>query len=264
MRSPDANVPAARSGVVTLAAGVLVLSAALVPSWAAAAGGGEARAAVAANFGLAARDIAAAFEGATGHRAVLSFGSTGQLFAQIAQGAPHEVFLAADRERPRRAVEEGYAVPGTRFTYAVGRLALYAREPGLRLGGAALRDGPSGRIAIANPATAPYGAAAVQALRALGLYEGLAPRLVRGASVAQAYQFVATGNAGLGFVALSQVGGAPGSRWVVPARLHAPIAQDAVLLKQGGGDAAARAFLAFLRGPVARAVAERHGYGAGR
>ena len=247
------------------AAGVLFLSAALVPAGTAAmARAGEARAAVAANFSLAARDIGAAFERATGHKAVFSFGATGQLFAQIAQAAPHEVFLAADRERPRKAVEDGYAVPGTRFTYAVGRLALYSREPGLRLGAATLRDRSFDRLAIANPATAPYGAAAVQALRALGVHERLAPRLVRGIDVGQAFRFVATGNAEFGLVALSQVGrGVAGSHWVVPAGLHAAIAQDAVLLRQGLGDGAARAFLDFLRGPEARAIKEAHGYGAG-
>ena len=247
------------------AAGVLFLSAALVPAGTAAtARAGEARAAVAANFSLAARDIGAAFERATGHKAVFSFGATGQLFAQIAQAAPHEVFLAADREHPRKAVEDGYAVPGTRFTYAVGRLALYSREPGLRLGAATLRDRSFDRLAIANPATAPYGAAAVQALRALGVHERLAPRLVRGIDVGQAFRFAATGNAEFGLVALSQVSrGVAGSHWVVPAGLHAAIAQDAVLLRQGLGDAAARAFLDFLRGPEARAIKEAHGYGAG-
>ena len=257
--------PARRSGIFPFAAGILFLGASLVPAWAAAAARAEeVRAAVAANFNLAARDIGAAFEKATGQKASFSFGSTGQLFAQITQAAPHEVFLAADRERPRKAVEEGYAVPGTRFTYAVGRLALYSREPGLRLSKATLRNRSFDRIAIANPTTAPYGAAAVQAMRALGLYERLAPRLVQGINIGQAYQFVATGNAEFGFVALSQIGnGVAGSHWVVPTDLHAAIAQDAVLLNRGVGNAAARAFMVFLRGPEARAIKETYGYGAG-
>ena len=257
--------PAGWSGVSSVAAGVLLLSAALVPAGTAAtARAGEVRAAVAANFSLAARDIGAAFERATGHRAVFSFGSTGHLFAQIAQAAPHEVFLAADRARPRKAVEDGYAAPGTRFTYAVGRLALYSREPGLRLGTATLRDRSFDRLAIANPATAPYGAAAVQALRTLGVHERLAPRFVRGVDVGQAFRFVATGNAEFGLVALSQVvRGVAGSHWVMPASLHAAIAQDAVLLRRGLGNGAARAFLDFVRGPEARAIKEAHGYGAG-
>ena len=257
--------PARQSGISSVVAGVLLLSASLVPAGTAAtAGVGEVRAAVAANFSLAARDIGAAFERATGHRAVFSFGSTGQLFAQIAQAAPHEVFLAADQARPRKAVEDGYAVPGTRFTYAVGRLALYSREPGPRLSVATLRDRSFDRLAIANPTTAPYGAAAVQALRALGVHERLAPRFVRGIDVGQAFRFVATGNAEFGLVALSQVGhGVAGSHWVVPADLHAAIAQDAVLLRQGLGNGAARTFLDFLRGPEACAIKEARGYGAG-
>lgn len=225
---------------------------------------GEARVAVAANFTGAAREIGTLFQRATGHRAVFSFASTGQLYTQIAQGAPFEVFLAADRARPERAVAEGFAVAGSRATYATGRIVLFSRDGALVEGAATLKRGNFTRIAIANPATAPYGAAAVQAMKALGVYEALAARIVQGNNVAQAYQFVETGNAELGFVALAQVvrhGG--GSRWVVPLRLHGVIAQDVVLLKRGADNAAARAFIAFLKGPEARAVKEKYGYGAG-
>lgn len=218
--------------------------------------------AVAANFAGPAREIAAGFQRSTGHKAVLSVGSSGQFFAQIAHGAPYEVFLSADAERPRRAEAEGFAVPGTRFAYAVGRLVLYSRDPGLVDGrGAVLRAGRFDKLAIADPAAAPYGAAAVQALTRLKLYDALKPKLVRGASIGQAFGFVQSGAADLGFVALSQViGEKGGSRWLVPDALHAPIEQDAVLLKPGAEDPAARAFLAYLKGPEARAVIRRYGY----
>lgn len=218
--------------------------------------------AVAANFAGPAREIAAGFQRSTGHKAVLSVGSSGQFFAQIAHGAPYEVFLSADAERPRRAEAEGFAVPGTRFAYAVGRLVLYSRDPGLVDGrGAVLRAGRFDKLAIADPAAAPYGAAAVQALTRLKLYDALKPKLVRGASIGQAFGFVQSGAADLGFVALSQViGEKGGSRWLVPDALHAPIEQDAVLLKPGAEDPAARAFLAYMKGPEARAVIRRYGY----
>ena len=220
--------------------------------------------AVAANFTDAAKEIGAAFEAATGHDVVFSFGSTGQLFAQIGKGAPFDVFLAADRARPARAEGAGLTVSGSRVTYATGRLVLFSRDPNRVTGPNALDAADLTRLAIANPKTAPYGAAAVAVLKALGRYEALAGRLVRGSNIAQAYQFVATGNADLGFVALSQVilteGG---SRWVVPEDLHPPIAQDAVLLKRGAANPAARAFLTFLRGAKARAIEHAFGYGTG-
>lgn len=224
----------------------------------------EVRVAVAANFTDAAKDIAASFEQATGHRVVYSFGSTGQLYTQITQSAPFEVFLAADQERPAKAIEAGHGVPGTRFTYATGRLVLYSRDAGRVTGPEVLREGAFTRLAIANPATAPYGTAALETLAAMGVQEALAARLVRGNNIAQAYQFVATGNAELGFVALSQVIGHPqGSRWIVPPSLHRPIAQDAVLLQAGAGNPAARAYLAFLRGPRASEIKARFGYDSG-
>jgi len=229
-----------------------------------AARAGEVRIAVAANFTAAAKEIGALFEQRTGHKAVFSSGSTGQLYHQIAQGAPFEVYLAADRARPLKAVDDGLAVPGSLFTYATGRLVLFSRDKALVKGAATLKQGRFAHIALANPATAPYGAAAIRVMRALGVHDALAPKVVRGNNIAQAYQFVATGNAELGFVAASQVarhGG--GSRWIVPDRLYPVIAQGGVLLKRSGKNAAARAFVAFLRGPQARAVKLRYGYGAG-
>lgn len=226
--------------------------------------GGDVQLAVAANFTAAAREIGARFERASGHRVVFSFASTGQLYTHISQGAPFEVFLAADRARPRRAVQQGLAVAGSRFTYAVGHLVLYSEDPARVRGPGTLRATDFTRLAIANPVTAPYGAAAVATLKTLDLYKALTPKLVYGNSIAQTYQFVATGNAELGLVALSQVAGhTRGSRWRVPQALHPPIAQDAVLLQRGAGEPAARAFLAFLRSPAANAIKRRYGYGAG-
>lgn len=221
---------------------------------------GETRVAVAANFTQPAKEIAEAFAAATGHRAVLSFGSSGQFYTQIAHGAPYEVFLSADAERPAKAEREGLAVPGARFTYAVGTLVLYSKTPGLA-GPGALKAGGFEKLAIADPKAAPYGEAAVETLKSLGLYDEVKPKLVTGSSITQAYQFVATGAAELGFVALSQlVAEKGGSRWVVPEKRHAPIAQQAVLLNTGRDSAAAKAFLAFLKGPEAAAIIRRYGY----
>lgn len=224
----------------------------------------EVKVAVAANFTAAAKEIGALFARSTGDKAVFSFGSTGQLFTQIAQGAPFDVFLAADEARPKKAVDEGLAVPGSRFTYATGRIVLFSMDKNRVKGAETLKDGRFAKIAICNPVTAPYGAASVEAMKSLGVYDTLRPKLVQGENIAQAYQFVATGNADLGFVALSQVAGRKGgSRWIVPQTLYKPIAQDAVLLKRGAGNKAARAFIAFLKGPEARKVEEKYGYGAG-
>ena len=225
---------------------------------------GSVHVAVAANFTQAAQEIARAFKATSGHDAVLSFGASGALYAQITQGAPYEVLLSADEERPQQAVAAGLALSETRFTYAIGRLALWSRDGRAAQGEAALRAGGSGKIAIANPASAPYGGAAIETLKALTLYDDLAPRLVQGASIAQTFQFAETGNAELAFVALAQViGRSDGGRWLVPASLHRPILQDAVLLKTGAANEAARAFLAFLRGPQALVIIERYGYEAG-
>jgi molybdate transport system substrate-binding protein len=242
-------------------AAVAILSGSLAPSLASAA---EVKVAVAANFTTAAKEIGALFARATGHKALFSFGSTGQLYAQIAQGAPFEVYLAADEARPKKAADAGLAVAGSRFTYATGKIVLYSTRAGVATGPATLRRGNFAKIAIANPRTAPYGAAAVQAMKALGVYRALSGKIVQGNNIAQTYQFVKTGNAEVGFVALSQViRHDDGSRWIVPDRLYTPIAQDAVLLKRGAANPAARAFLAFLKGPEAGAVKAKYGYGAG-
>jgi molybdate transport system substrate-binding protein len=221
-------------------------------------GAADVHIAVAANFAAPARHLAEPFLRETGHRAVLSSGSTGKFYAQIKSGAPFEVLLSADEATPRRLEEDGFAVPGTRFTYATGRLALWSARPNLPLGEALLRKNDFQRLAIANPRLAPYGAAAQEVLEKLGLWADVRSKLVQGENIAQTFQFVSSGNAELGFVALSQVQG--GSRWVVPATLHAPLKQDVVLLARGKDSAAAAAFLEFLRGPFAREVVRSYGY----
>jgi molybdate transport system substrate-binding protein len=222
---------------------------------------GEVHVAVATNFAKTAHAVAEAFAAGTGHRALVSDGSTGKLYAQIVNGAPFEVFLSADAERPRRLEAEGHAVPGSRFTYALGRLVLWSPDPARVTGEEVLRRDDFRHLAIANPELAPYGAAAQQVLEKLGLWEKLEPRLVRGEDVGQTFHFVATGNAELGFVALSQVTDQGGSRWVVPGDRFAPLEQQAVVLGHGRDDVAARAFLDFLRGDAARAMIEKAGYG---
>ncbi len=246
-------------------AGVAAGLAALLPLAASARDGKEVKIAVAANFTEPAKEIAAAFEKATGHKPVLSFGATGQFYAQITQGAPFEILISADKATPARAIKEGHAVDGTAFTYAAGRLVLYSKSLNLAKGDAVLKDARFAKIAIANPATAPYGAAAVEAMKALGVHAPLQAKIVQGNNIGQTFQFVDTGNAELGFVALSQVIFAKeGARWTVPTNLYSAIAQDAVLLKPGAGSEAAKAFLAFLKEPEARAVIEKYGYGAGQ
>ncbi len=218
--------------------------------------------AVAANFTEPAREIAAAFQKATGNTANLSFGSSGAFYTQMAHGAPFEVFLSADADRPKKAEQDGLGVPGSRFTYAIGRLVLYSTTPGLvDDAGAVLKTGKFAHLAIADPVAAPYGTAALQTIAKLGMTASLAPRLVKGSSITQAYQFVATGAADLGFVAQSQViNVAGGSRWLVPATLHKPIDQQAVLLWTGARNPAAAAFVKFLKGPQAVAIIKRYGY----
>lgn len=222
---------------------------------------GTARIAVASNFREAAGEIGAAFEAATGHDVIFSFGSTGQLFVQITQGAPFDAFLAADQDRAERAVKVGLAVEGSRFTYATGRIVLFSMDEKLVAGPETLQEGKFTKLAIAEPASAPYGAAAMETLRALASLESVKGRIVRGLNIAQTYQFVRTGNAELGFVALSQIAVHDGgSRWIVPQDLHAPISQDAVLLRSGVGNDAAKAFLAFLRDPESDAIRSKYGY----
>lgn len=240
-----------------------VLAGVILAGLAAPAVADEVKVAIASNFTAAANEIAAAFKVETGHEAVLIFGATGKLYAQIVSEAPFEVYLAADDQRPALAEAEGLAVPGSRFTYAIGRIALYSIDPDLvDAEGRVLVSDRFNRLAIGNPDTAPYGAAAMQALTALGLAEKLAPKLVRGDNIAQALQFVVTGNAELGFVARSQLVDLPqGSRWPVPDALYQPIRQDAVLLNKGAGNPAAVAFLAFLKSAEGRAIIEKFGYG---
>ncbi len=217
--------------------------------------------AVAANFTEPAREIAELFKQKTGDEAVLSFGASGAFFTQIAHDAPFEVFLSADEERPKAAVDQGFAVPGSRFTYAIGRLALWSRVVDVTNGEKALKAGNFAKLAIANPVAAPYGTAAVETMKALGVYKSLQSKIVQGDSIAQAFQFVDTRNAEVGFVALSQLFDITGgARWEVPQSLYSPIHQDAVLLKRGAKDEAAIAFLKFLEGPEARAVIEKFGY----
>ncbi len=221
--------------------------------------------AVAANFIAPMQRIAAAFERDTGHRARLSSGSSGKLYAQIRNGAPFQVLLSADERTPARLEEEGLAVPGSRFTYVIGTLVLWSARPGLvDERGEVLGKGRFNRLAVANPRLAPYGEAAIETLGRLGLLDGLRGKFVQGENIAQTYQFVATGNAALGFVALSQVMRegkiTAGSAWIVPAELHAPIRQDAALLAAGRGNAAAAALLDYLRGDKARAIVRGYGY----
>lgn len=225
----------------------------------------EVSVAVAANFAAPLKRIAAAFEQHSGHRVLSAVGSTGSLYAQVVHGAPFQVFLSADQKTIARLESEGHAVAGSRYTYATGRLALWSAQPGLVDDRAeVLRSARFQRLAIANPKLAPYGAAALEALDQLGLRGALQPRIVQGENIAQVHQFIASGNAQLGFVALSQVvqEGRPtgGSVWVVPTGLHAPLKQDAALLKRGADSGAARAFLEFLRSDAARAIIRAHGY----
>lgn len=226
----------------------------------------EVRVAVAANFTAPMQHIAVAFEQDTGHKATLAFGSTGKFYAQIKNGAPWQVLLAADEVTPARLAQEGLGVPETRFTYAIGRLVLWSRQPGrVDAQGQVLRDGAVERLAIADPKLAPYGAAAVQALTRMGLWPRWQSKLVQGENIAQAYQFVASGNAPLGLVALSQVVVegriAQGSGWIVPAQWHDPIRQDALLLSAGQDQPAALALLQYLRSDKARAILRAFGYG---
>ncbi|HYD74696.1 molybdate ABC transporter substrate-binding protein [Ramlibacter sp.] len=221
--------------------------------------------AAAANLAAPMKAIAAGFQAATGHRASVALGSTGKFYAQVRNGAPFEVLLAADDETPARLEQEGLGVRGSRFTYATGRLALWSAEADVvdaQL--AVLRQPPAGKMAIADPRIAPYGAAALQVLAKMGVRDDWQPHLVQGENIGQAFQFVASGNARLGFVALSQVmsdGRIPrGSAWIVPPGMHAPLKQDALLLSPGANNPAARALLDYLRSDAARTVLRSYGY----
>ncbi len=225
----------------------------------------DAQIAVAANFTAPMKAIIELFEADTDHTVKASYGSTGKLYAQIKNGAPFEALLAADQKRPTLLEEEGVGVPGTRFTYAIGTLVLWSAEPGVAEDGEALlKAGDFNKLAIANPKLAPYGEAAVQTMDALGVKTALEPKLVMGENIAQTYQFVDTGNAEVGFVALSQVMQegeiTKGSGWVVPGALHEPIRQDAVMLEKGKDNPAVAALFDFLKGEKAHGVIREFGY----
>lgn len=225
----------------------------------------EVQVAVAANFTAPMQKIAADFEKDTGHKAVLVFGATGKFYAQITNGAPFEVFLAADDETPAKLEKEALAVPGTRFTYAIGKLVLWSAKEGYVDGkGEVLKKGDFRHVALANPKTAPYGAAAIDTLRKLGLLDSVQPKFVQGENISQTQQFVSTGNAELGFVALSQVYKdgkvTSGSAWIVPGNLYEPIRQDAVLLAKGRGKPAATALVDYLKTDKARGIIKAYGY----
>lgn len=224
----------------------------------------EVQVAVAANFTAPFKQIVSDFEKASGHKVVVAFGSTGKFYAQIKNGAPFEVFLAANDETPKKLVDEGAAVAGTQFSYALGKLVLWSAKPAIvDPAGEVLKRGGFDHIAIANPTLAPYGAAAVQTMKKMGVYDSLSPKVVTAESIAQAYQFINSGNSLLGFVAMSQVlkdGKIEGSSWVVPAELYDTIRQDAVVLSKGKDKAAATALMAYLQGDKAKAVIRSYGY----
>jgi molybdate transport system substrate-binding protein len=220
----------------------------------------EVRVAVAANFTAAMKEIAREFEKESGHKMVVSYGSTGKLYAQILYNAPFDLFLAADRKRPQLLIEKGLAERP--FTYATGKLVLWSSDETREVNADSLKKGEFERLALTNPKTAPYGAAAVTVMRRLGLYETLLPKLVQGDSVIQTYQFITTENAQMGFIALTQVVlDDSGSRWVIPQELYEPIRQDAVLLQKGKQNSAAIAFLDYLNSASAREIIQRYGYG---
>jgi molybdate transport system substrate-binding protein len=223
------------------------------------------RIAVASNFAAAMQDIAAAFETETGHKVMPTFGASGKFYAQIHNGAPFQVFLSADDAKPLALENESLGVPKTRFTYAIGTLVLWSSKSDfVDQQAQILKHGDFNKLAIANPELAPYGAAALEVLHNLGVAQSVSAKIVQGENIAQTYQFVETGNAELGFVALSQIVDKgkikTGSAWIVPANLHKPLRQDAVLLKAGANSEAARAFLEFLRGALAKSIIDSYGY----
>jgi molybdate transport system substrate-binding protein len=226
--------------------------------------GAEVQVAVAANFSTPMKRIAEEFEKSTGHKAVISVGATGKFYAQITNGAPFDVFLSADDETPAKLEREGVAVMDTRFTYATGRLVLWSAKQGVLDDKAAVLRRDFKHLAIAAPKLSPYGAAAIQTLTNIGILPSLQARLVTGESIGQAFGMTSSGNADLGFVAMSQVfeGGKlkSGSAWVVPANLHSPLKQDAVLLNKAKNNLAALALLAFLKSPQAKIIMTSYGY----
>lgn len=232
---------------------------------AASAHAAEVKVAVAANFVQPMKEIAAEFEKDSGHKVTLSQGASGKFYAQISNGAPFHVLLSADDETPTRLVNEGKAVSGTQFTYAIGRLALWSPDATLvDQGGGVLKTDKFRFLSIANAKVAPYGRAAVQTLQKLGVLSAVEPRVVQGESIAQAHQFVSSGNAQLGFVALSQVWEngklKSGSAWIVPEDMHEQLKQDVVLLNAGKDSKPAMALVEYLRSDKARKIIERYGY----
>jgi len=222
--------------------------------------------AVASNFTKPMTEIAELFHKATGHTAKLSFGSSGKFVSQMENGAPFEVFLSADADKPAKLEQEGWTVPGSRFTYALGSLVLWSAKPGfVDDQGHVLGSGTFKHIALADPKLAPYGVAAIEVMAKMNLLDKLKPLFVLGENISQTHQFISTGNAELGFVALSQVISdgkiGEGSGWIIPADRHAPIRQDAVLMKTGAENPAAPALLKFLQAPEAKAIIRRYGYG---
>lgn len=231
-----------------------------------AAQAGEVSVAVAANFAGPLAKVGEGFTASTGHVLKVSAGSTGKLYSQIVASAPFEVLIAADDETPKKLIDEGHAMAGSQFTYAIGKLVLWSAQAGyVDDQGAVLNVGKFAHLAVANPKLAPYGRAGMEVLKARGLTDAVTPKLVTGESIAQTYQFISTGNAELGFVALSQVAvpGKPvaGSYWLVPASLYGEIRQDAVLLKAGEKNPAAAALLAYLKSAPAKAMIQSYGYG---
>lgn len=226
--------------------------------------------AVASNFTAAMNDLVAEFEKKSGHHVNLAFGSSGKFYALISNGAPFQAFFSADQEKPMALEQNNFAVPGSRFTYAVGTLALWSSKTSVvDANVTVLKQGNFNKLAIANPRLAPYGVAAVEVLQRLQLKDATKSKWVLGENIAQAYQFVATGNADIGFVALSQIidsqnidNGAikAGSAWIVPSTMHNPIRQDAVLLRRGENSPAARELLQFIRGDSAKKIIQSYGY----
>lgn len=222
--------------------------------------------AVAANFSAPIEEIGKAFNKATGHQLKVSTGASGKFYAQIKNGAPFQVFLSADEEKPAQLEKDGLAVQGSRFTYAIGKLVLWSADPSVvDAQGKVLEKNKINKIAVANPKTAPYGEAAMETLSAMKLKSQLEPKIVMGENISQTYQFVATGNAEIGFIALSQITKnnkiTSGSAWIIPEKYYSPINQDAVLLVNGKDSAAARQLLVFLKGDEAVRIIKSYGYG---
>jgi molybdate transport system substrate-binding protein len=220
--------------------------------------------ATASNFSDTLKRIAPAFEKATGHHLRISAASSGKLYAQIRHGAPYDLFLSADAARPIALEQEGLSLPGSRFTYAVGQLALWAPDPANHgLAQKRLENHQFRRLAIGNPKTAPYGIAAMETLKQLGLWDALVNDAARGENIGQTFQFVATGNADIGFVALSQLIQAkidPAQYWVIPAQHHQPILQQGIILKRSANKKAAERFFDFIKGPAAEQILRESGY----